>query len=91
MRTVVNSSALYSPSLPPTDPAQLQRYLIEEFNKIAAAIVLLANGHLDVTTAAPAKARDGDWRYADGVGWNPGGGKGIYFFTTAWTLIKALP
>jgi hypothetical protein len=92
MRTPNNSTAFYEPADPPADPVQLQMHLRTEQQKVAAVVNLLVSGHLDKTTVAPAKPRDGDIRYADGVLWNPGGtGKGLYMFTTVWTLIKALP
>lgn len=31
-----------------------------------------------VVTVAPASPVDGDMAYADGAGWNPGGGAGFY-------------
>ena len=89
MRTA--NAAAYAPNDPPADPAQLQRYLREEFAKIAAAVLTLAAGHLDVTFVAPPKPRQGDLRIADGVSWNPSGGFGYYAFNgSAWVLIKAL-
>lgn len=87
-----SSSFLFDPGMPPEDPAQLQRYLINLNAQYLAALNSLAAGHLPKTTVAPKKPRDGDWAYADGVLWNPGGtGKGLYFFTTVWTLVKTLP
>jgi hypothetical protein len=86
-----SSSALFDPGMPPQDAAQLQRYLINFNAQVQAALGALASGHLPKTTVAPKKPRDGDWAYADGVTWNPGGGKGLYFFTTVWTLVQALP
>lgn len=91
MRTPNLGSVSYSPGDPPADPAQLQRFLRDELQQISAAVQALAAGHLDKQAAAPARPRDGDIRYTDGVLWNPGGGKGIYMFSTVWTLIKALP
>lgn len=91
MRTPNIASAQYTPGQVPTDPADLPRFLREEFDKLAAAISTLAAGHLDKTYVAPAKPRDGDLRYADGTSWNPGGGKGLYMHDgTAWVLVKAL-
>lgn len=91
MRTPNNGSGLYAPGDPPQDPAQLQRYLREEMTKISAAIGALAAGHLDQSTVAPAKPRDGDIRYASGApNWNPGAGVGIYYYkgaTSAWVLL----
>jgi hypothetical protein len=92
LRTPNLGSVSYSPGDPPSDPTQLQRFLRDELQQISAAIQALAAGHLDKQNAAPAKPRDGDWRYADGVNWNPGGGKGIYMHNgSVWTLIKAIP
>lgn len=86
-----SSTLLFDPGMPPQDPAQLQRYLMNLNSQFMAALAALSAGHLNQTTVAPKKPRDGDWAYADGVTWNPGGGKGLYFFTTVWTLVKALP
>ena len=91
MRTPTLGSVQYQPAPVPNDASQYQAYFRDEFNKLAAAIGALAAGHLDMQTVAPAKPRNGDYRLADGIGWNPGGGKGLYMFTTVWTLIKALP
>lgn len=92
MRPRNNSAVQYAPGDPPADPAQLQRFLREELQQIRTAIEALAAGHLDQISKEPAKPRDGDLRYASGApGWDPGAGKGIYMFSTAWTLVKAIP
>lgn len=85
MRPTTLNSAQYNPGDPPADPQQLQRFLREEFVKLKAAVNALALGHLDVTTVAPTKPREGDWRIADGVLWNPlGTGKGpVWYDATA--------
>jgi hypothetical protein len=57
---------------------QLTRYIREMEERISVCVNLLALGHLDATTVAPAKPRDGDFRHADGTLWNPGSGKGFY-------------
>lgn len=86
MTTSTSSSPIYAPGHPPSDPAQLSRYLEQEFQKIARAVLQLAAGHFDVTYAAPAKPREGDVRLADGTRWNPGAGKGLYRYdaTSGW-------
>jgi len=89
-RTSSIGSVTYAPLDPPSDPAQLQRYLREEMLKISAAITALAAGHLDMTTVAPTRPRNGDVRYADGTSWNPGAGIGVYYYkgaTSAWVLL----
>ncbi len=84
MRTPNLGSVFYIPNDPPEDPKDLARYLREEQQKVAAAISALAAGHLDKSTVAPAKPRDGDIRYASGApGWDPGSGVGIYYYKLA--------
>jgi hypothetical protein len=80
MRETNLGSVFYSPNDAPADPAQLQRYLREETAKIAAAITALAAGHLDQVSKAPDKPRHGDIRLADGTTWNPGSGRGVYWY-----------
>lgn len=89
MRSPNNGSVQFVPIDPPTDPAQLQRYLRELEGRLAATFAALAAGHLDKSHAPPAKPRDGDIRYADGTQWNPAaGGAGIYFYNGAiWTKL----
>lgn len=90
MRTPNIGTAFYAPGNPPTDAAEMQRFLRDELQKIAAAVQALALGHLDKTYVAPTKPRDGDVRYADGTSWAPGV-KGLYMHNgTTWVLIKAL-
>jgi hypothetical protein len=61
---------------------ELTRYVRDIESRAAAAITLLAAGHLDVINTAPTKPRQGDIRYADGTNFNPGGGEGIYFYNS---------
>lgn len=88
MVRAVLSSTIYAPGNPPSDPNDIQRFLIEELGKIQSAINALSAGHLDKTYVAPAKPRDGDIRYADGTQFNPGSGAGIYWYNgTVWTKL----
>lgn len=89
MRTPNIGSVFYAAGEPPQSAEAMQRFLFSELQKIAAALNALAIGHLDKTTVAPLKPRDGDIRYASGVGgWNPGSGVGIYYYSgTAWVLL----
>ena len=86
--TTTTNSAAYTPGPIPNNNGHLREYLQTELFKIAAAIELLANGHIDKTYVAPEKPRDGDLAYADGTTWNPGSGAGIYYYkASAWTFI----
>lgn len=90
MRTPSIATVQYVPNEVPANAADMQRFFREELDRIAAAIRALAEGHLDKTTVAPLKPRDGDIRYADGTSWNPGSGVGIYFYkgaTSSWVFL----
>lgn len=58
--------------------ASLQR----ELDRIASAIQIIASGQLETfeKPGGPDKPREGMVRIADGVNWNPGSGKGPYWF-----------
>jgi hypothetical protein len=93
LRTPNLATIYYAPGEPPTDPAQLQRFLHDELLKIGAAIQALAAGHLDATHVAPVKPRAGDIRFADGTHWAPGGAgsRGLWMYNgTAWSIIRAI-
>ena len=68
-----SNSIFYSPSNPPNDTKDLQRFLRDELFAIQTAISQLSMGHIDVTNVAPAKPREGDIRLCDGTNWNPVG------------------
>lgn len=43
---------------------------------------------VELTYNAPTKPEDGDIYYADGTHWNPGGGRGLYFYkVNTWVKI----
>jgi hypothetical protein len=86
------NSVQYTPGIVPRfqNNDQIATFLWDELQKIKAAIDALAAGHLDVTHVEPAKLRDGDIRLADGTDWNPGSGKGVYWYdadATTWKLL----
>lgn len=92
MRTPTLGTAFYSPGEPPNNPKELQNYLREEFQKIASAVTALSLGHLDTTTVAPAKPRDGDIRLCSGPsggGWDPlgTGQKFVGYRGGSWVLL----
>jgi hypothetical protein len=88
MRTTNSNTFGYQPGDPPSDPAQLQRFLREEFIKIKAALDAVADGFDPVTNAPPDKPRQGMRRYADGTQWNPGSGAGLYRYDgTTWRFL----
>lgn len=55
-------------------------FFIDEHQRIGRVLDIIATGYLSTTNVAPAHPRDGDVRFADGVNWNPGSGRGTYRF-----------
>jgi hypothetical protein len=89
MRPTNSSTISYQPGEPPSDPAQMPRYLREMEIRIAATFAAQAAGHLDRLYVLPAKPRDGDVRYLDGT-IAPGGVRGIYFYDATTATWKPL-
>ncbi len=80
----------YEPSPVPDNAEDIPAYLRQEFSRMSRIINNIADGHFDVSNAAPDKPRIGDIRYADGSNWNPGStGEGIYIYlsTGAWSKL----
>ena len=79
----------YIPGNVPTDPAQLPAYLVQEQQKIAAAMsTQVQTLSLETLYAYPPKFREGTIFKADGVTLNPGFGAGVYCRTNGvWTLL----
>lgn len=78
MRAPNLSSVEYTPGPVPANAADIPRYLREEFDKIAAAVSLIAAG-MAVAYVVPDKPRDGMLRTFDGVQANPtGAGGGLH-------------
>ena len=90
MRTPTLATAFYAPTEPPSDPSQIGLYIKGELLKIGAVLQLLAAGHLEKTTVAPVKPREGDLRLADGVNWKPNGtgAAGVWcYYGGSWKLL----
>jgi len=80
----------YAPAPVPDKSEDIPAYLRQEFNRMSGIINNIADGHFDVSNAAPDKPRTGDIRYADGSNWNPGStGEGVYIYlsTGAWSKL----
>lgn len=78
----------YEFKMPPKEMASLPAYLSREFAAVSQALNMPSERlSCAPAGAAPAKPRDGDIVYADGVAWNPGAGAGHYS-RTAGTWVK---
>lgn len=67
-------------------------YLQRELNAIAMAMATIEATQYTLLGREPTKPRAGLVVAADGVGWNPGSGAGLYVYTVAgaWALVVAL-
>lgn len=81
----------YAPGNPPAQGfAELAEYVYRELTAVAALLNALADGQIEVSTAAPTKLKHGMIRLADGTAWNPGSGRGVYWYDSvaaAWKLL----
>lgn len=80
-------SSIYVPGQVPNDIEDIPTFLQEEFRRISIAVHHVSAGHLEEVHVEPNKPRTGDIRFADGTNWNPGGGRGLYYYdllSSAW-------
>jgi hypothetical protein len=73
----------------PGDPtSRLVKWTFKELGRVSQAMGENVPLHLDVTYHRPPKPQDGDIYYADGTSWNPGSGRGLYYWkVNTWKLI----
>lgn len=80
----------YIPSSTSADTAVgLRSWLLQELNRVANSFTVSAQTTtLPVLTVEPTKKETGQIVFADGTEWNPGSGRGLYYYdTNAWTFI----
>lgn len=77
----------YIPDPPPMEYEA--EYLYRELTRISILLEIILDGQIDKTYEEPARPRDGMIRLADGVQWNPGLGRGLYWYDA--TLSKWVP
>jgi hypothetical protein len=66
----------------------LRSWLVQELNRIANGFTVAAQTTtVPVITAEPSKPIIGQVVFADGTAWNPGQGRGLYYYDSAWTKI----
>lgn len=77
----------YVPGHVPASGSQaLDDFLRREFQAIRLS--LQNSWDIPLTTSAPERETRGMVRYADGVGWDPGSGEGLYIYTsTGWVKV----
>jgi len=71
----------YTPGPVPLDTTKFSKYLTDELRKISAAFGLGNEGRLvNKYVNPPNHPEDGQIVFADGNSWDPGEGKGYYWF-----------
>lgn len=82
---------MYVPGNPPSNPADLGRWLREELERLAGALQapsqLMA---LEISHAPPQRlpADRVTLAFADGTNWNPGAGAGVYaYYSGTWNKL----
>lgn len=80
---VMRTDCGYTPGPVPSNPADIPRYLEEEFRKISASINNMNDGYTKVNYKAPLRPEPGMRVYADGNYFNPGSGEGWYGYTSS--------
>lgn len=73
---------------PETPPSRYEpEYFFRQFLLLQSVLDLLS-GQIEPTARAPDKPRDGMLRYADGISWDPGSGRGLYLYvSTEWVAL----
>jgi hypothetical protein len=78
----------YAPGPTPNLDRDLLSYVNNELLKVQGALYELQERHLETAYSVPARPREGDIRFADGIKWNPASGIGVYYYNG--TLWKSL-
>jgi hypothetical protein len=63
----------------------LRRWATQELQRVADASAQTPT--IPVLFAAPAKPVTGQLALADGTAWNPGSGRGLYYYDGGWNFI----
>ena len=82
--------SIYKPLPVPSDPKDLPGYFAQELLAIEQAINVKEFLQLQETHVEPERVENGIIYLADGTDWNPGSGRGIYWYdgdAAAWKLL----
>jgi hypothetical protein len=61
---------------------------MQELNRIANSFTVAGQStKLPVLTVEPSKPETGQVVFADGTAWNPGSGRGLYYYDAGWQYI----
>jgi len=75
----------FVPEPPPREVTP--EYLYRELSRLGEVIDVLASGQIPLAYSEPDKPYTGMTRFADGTNWDPGSGRGVYYYDendTSW-------
>ena len=72
-----------------TTVTDLRNWVSRELLRVSNAFITAAQTtNIIILNAAPAKPQIGQVVFADGTNWNPGSGRGLYYYdTSGWVFI----
>jgi len=70
-----------------TTVSDLRDWANREVQRISTALISNAQITIPVLTAEPSKPQVGQVVIADGTNWNPGSGRGLYYYDSVWIHI----
>jgi hypothetical protein len=65
----------------------LRDWANREVQRISNAFFISAQTTIPVLNAEPSKPQTGQLVLADGTNWNPGSGRGLYYYDSGWVFI----
>ena len=80
----------FTPDPAPENVEELPGYLANSLSQVSTMINSPTRNFAPLNTG-PDKPVDGDLAFANGIGWDPGFGAGLYvYFNSTWNIIVAL-
>jgi hypothetical protein len=65
----------------------LRRWVTNELQRIATSAEAAQTPTISVSFTPPAKPAVGQLAFADGTQWDPGSGRGLYYYDGVWVFI----
>lgn len=81
-------SDLYTPAPYPSNSDGVGLYVYQELQRLSTILSQVSDNILEERHTAPNKPQNGQLVYADGTNWNPGSGRGVYYYKgNTWVFI----
>jgi hypothetical protein len=70
-----------------TEPTEISRWAFGELTRVSLSLDDQNTLTVPLLNAAPDKPQTGQIVLADGTNWNPGSGRGLYYYDSTWKHI----